>query len=680
MLVELDTSLDTKLTQPVPNDWAYWEKRAGRLISTLESQLGYKRGMSREDRASANLFAYRAAAAGLADAKGLKPLVDELNGLCVTTGRPSLLIIWMPKEGRVYVAVHDQNELDAGAAFVMLQAVDTGPGDVWLGGALTYPYIAPPCVVRTPALSAPLRHAEYATPFEERTLIVQELLHCVVGATVNVIVDSALVKLAEANPAGAAFKLMTPTMPRIMDTFTDLAIEPLTLNMSLIAAPGGVGGSLGLSYDMGTFKQHFVDEFCGKTLTDTYNAVQRGDWGGVLLAPKLTVVLDESGLTSALAGKAVEAVQAGESGEFEHEGETYIAVKAPGTAGLSRVPVGAFQLYHVDLAVEGEGRTLVRLERFYDSRTTDDSPLGQGWSLAPFALEVGQRVMAPDEMTEVALRPVLLDRRAGARLAYRLEEDTGPVAPSRDSQVVAGYDKLTSSLQPNLTARSDGGYLASFAHGFQIAFNKQGRLEWLGWDESDRVTYAHDQEGLTGIHGAGARVTLGYDQQGRLTKARSSDGRAVTYGIDEAGRLRSVAGAESGHLSCTYGADRRLATVRVNDETLAANTYDDGGRMLTHRTPHGESRFAYDDRVRCLTVTGPDGEDTQYFYDDERRLGSYGASKKNMTLLNYDVTGRVLQVCVAELVNDPSTGAKPKFTCSETVAPMPKTPEQEETE
>jgi YD repeat-containing protein len=669
VLIELNTSPEATVTKPVFNDWKYWDKRAGRLISALESVLGYEREAKEGNETGATLFAYRIAAAGLADTKKLRPLIEELNQLCITTERPSLLIIWMPREGWIYLAVHDQHELDAGAAFVMLHAVDTREPDVWLGGALTYPYVAPPCVVRTPAMPSSPRPAEWVSPFEEGTLIVQELLHCVVGVTAQVIVDSILVTLAESEPAGTVRKLLIPTVARIKNTFANFKPSQISLGFSR----GGFG--IAASFDVPRIEQSFL-RFRNNTWRPAFKAWRQGDWGGVLLAPKLTVVLDKSGLTDAMASKAVEAVRGKKSGEFEHEGETYIAVKVPGTAGLSKVSVGGFQLCHVDMTVMGKGRNVVRLERFYDSKVVADSPLGLGWSVEPFALEVGQRVPPPDGQGKVALRPVLIDWRAGARLAYRLEEGTGPIAKSRDSEAIAKYDKVTSSLQPNLTARPDGGYLASFAHGFQMAFSEAGRLEWLGWDEADRVTYVYGGKMLKEIRGAKAGIVLGYDEQGHLKTARSSDGRAVTYDVDDAGRLSSVYGSERGNLSFAYGSDSRLAAVNMGDKKLAANTYDDKGRMLTHRTPRGQSRFVYDDCISRVTVTGPENEDTQYYYDENQRLWAYGATKDKMTLLTYDVTGRVLQVGLGKLITDPSTGAKPTFTLSEVVTPLPRTAEE----
>jgi YD repeat-containing protein len=261
-------------------------------------------------------------------------------------------------------------------------------------------------------------------------------------------------------------------------------------------------------------------------------------------------------------------------------------------------------------------------------------------------------------------------------LAYRLQFNADAAAEAPGSPAIAHYAPVTSPLQPALSARADGGYLATFPHGLQIAFDQAGRLEWTGRDKTHRVTYAKTRGLVSEIQGPEARITLHYDARGHLKEARSSQGGVATYRIDEAGRLISVVGSESGNMTFAYGSDSRLATVNLGDRKLIANTYDDKGRMLTQQTPQGTWRFAYDDRNGQVTVTGHDGKDTRYYYNGQKRLYAYGTSKDNMTYLNYDISGRILQIAVAALINDPSTGARPQFKVSEVVTPLPRKPEE----
>ncbi|NIA15459.1 MAG: hypothetical protein GWP08_15455 [Nitrospiraceae bacterium] len=663
VLVELDIAPDAKISDPIVNDWAYWTASAGTLIGTLESRLGYARaGQGIVKKSGATLFAVRAVAKGLADTEGLLPLAKKLDRICETTRRSSFLVVWLRREQSVLVAVHDLREVKASTAFAMLASLESGlNSETRTFGALESPYVAPPSVLirgaasplsnaRSPELDDLLDQSDCSGP----------LLHCLRGASVQLIVDSVVRPLAEATPAGAAFVAMRPAADGVRQS---------VLN---------VGDSLKIDFGPVQFEPgrmlHGFDRWTTKLANAWYK--NPGNPGGILLEPELTVVVDKSGLAGALASKAVTAVQGKAGAEFVHEGKKYIAVKTPGTANLFWVPAGRFRLNHPDIRMKAEGHGVVQLVRYYDSSVLQASPLGPGWSVQPFSLEVSERVTVGEGKALVAVKPVLVDRRAGVRLAYRLEERQG-AAKTPSGSPVAVYRKVSSSLQPDLAVRADGGYLAKFAHGLQVALDKNGRIQWIGSDEADRVAYIFDGERLKEIRGPeNRRISLTYEKDGRLVGVKASTGKKVAYVLDDAGRLNSVTGSESGPRVFTYGTDGRLATIRraKGDEAgppTVANTYDDKGRMLTHRTPQGEWKFLYNDTIGRATVTGPDRKDVAYYYDGSQRLVAYGADKDKMTLLNYDVTGRILQVAMAEMLNDPSEGERPQFKVSKTVAPLP---------
>jgi YD repeat-containing protein len=401
---------------------------------------------------------------------------------------------------------------------------------------------------------------------------------------------------------------------------------------------------------------------------------------GILLAPDLEIVADAKGLTGKLAGQAVAAVKGDKAGgEFTFEGKQYIAAKAPGTAGLFRVRVGNFTLEQKDLSLVAAGEETCGLSRYYDSASGEKTAFGLGWSLLPYSLRIGQTEDVPNFQHKVAKQPVLVDRETGAELEYGMIpplKSTGTNEPAEP--LLPFYGKLTSSQQPDLIIGSNGTYTVRFIHGFELVFNDNGSLLSSG-TSTDRTLYRYAEGRLAAVENSAGKITIAYNAQGAPTEAKTSDGRRVDYIMDEKGRLAAVTGSESGRWEFSYGGGNRLASIKrgagqdadAKLSLIAENKYDAKGRMVMHHTPQGEWRFAYDDEVGRVVITGPDGKVTSYYYDGYQRLVAYGSAKDDMTLLNYDVSGRVLQVAKGELLNNPSGGERPRFKVLNMVTPLP---------
>jgi len=396
--------------------------------------------------------------------------------------------------------------------------------------------------------------------------------------------------------------------------------------------------------------------------------------GGILFHPELEVVPDESGLTASKAAQAVAAVKGKAGGEFRFEGQQYIAAKAPGTANLFQVTVGRFRVRHQDLSLRSSDGSTVELTRYYDSGSTEPSSLGQGWTFLPFSLRVGQTVKTGKAGAVFAKRPVLVDNERALEMAYQMEVPDGTASGAEAETELPQYRSLTSSFQPYLAARADGGYVLTYAHGLQAGFGPSGRLEWVGSSETSRVRYTFESGRLTDITRAGAKVSLNYDKSGRPSSTVGSDARRVEYVMDSSDRLTKVSGAIDGSFVFDYGPDNRLSTVQTlasGDQWVRTveNAYDSQGRMLSHRTPSGLWTFRYNDTAGFVVVTPPSGKDVSYYYDGKQQLIAYGSSAEDVTLFNYDVMGRVFQVAAGKLLNDTSTGERPRFKVTEMITP-----------
>ena len=389
--------------------------------------------------------------------------------------------------------------------------------------------------------------------------------------------------------------------------------------------------------------------------------------GGILFAPELEIVADTTGLTASRAEQAIAAVKGKAGGEFTTtNGEHFIAVKQPGSAKLFQVRAGRFHLMETDLEIVGGNGTGASLSRYYDSGDTNASELGQGWSFLPFSLRVGSTTKAGKNGIEVASKPLLIDRERGIEIAYQMFKPNDAESASTANDAMPTYVATQPGIQPFLAVTIEGGYTLTYAHGFQIGFDKNGRLEWMGRNEDERVRYTFEGNRLMRIASATSEIRLKYNANSRLTNAETVDGRNIVYQMNNDGRLAAIEIAGRPVKSFGYAYDGRLKNVEKSAEDgtnqiVVENTYDNLGRMLVHRTQAGGWSCKYDDAVGCAVTTDVSGKSTTHYYDGNSQLVASGISPKNMRLFNYDVYGRVIQVAEGELLNDPSKGERPKF-------------------
>jgi YD repeat-containing protein len=176
-------------------------------------------------------------------------------------------------------------------------------------------------------------------------------------------------------------------------------------------------------------------------------------------------------------------------------------------------------------------------------------------------------------------------------------------------------------------------------------------------------TYAYDQNRLKRVSSGALSFELMYDDAGRLTGAKGSDGQHVTYKPDPDGRIGSVVLADQKETVYGYTLKGLLSRIDGQGHLIAANEYDALGRMTSHREAVDEWRFKYDDTIGCVDTTDPTGRSVACYYDMDQHLLAYGRghSPPQVVLLNYDTTGRVIQMAEAQRTDVDATGGRPKF-------------------
>lgn len=416
--------------------------------------------------------------------------------------------------------------------------------------------------------------------------------------------------------------------------------------------------------------------------------------GGILFDPEIEVVADRSGLTSAKATQAVKAVKGKAGGEFQFEGRQFLAVKAPGTAKRVQtkqsqnikavaaekvipLEVGHFHLSQQDMSIRSSNGSDVVLNRYYDSGSKNDSPLGKGWTFLPFSLRVDETTKTGNQKRHFAKRPVLVDNEKGIEMPYQLELRRGKGgAVKMGGKDLPQFRPIATSFQPLLVARADGGYVAVFAHGLQAAFDSEGKLEWIGTSEAAGVVYVFSAGVLTEVTSKDAKIVLNYDQGGALREAIASNGQRVTYSCTIGRRLTRISNGLDGSFSFGYDNEGRVCNIeRLEDDgkriLVLANEYDARDRMLLQKTISGTWKYQYHDKIACAILTKPSGNNIFYYYGDKQQLLATGSNPDDMTLFNYDITGRICQVAKGKLLNDPSRNEKPRFKVLSVVTAHP---------
>jgi len=402
--------------------------------------------------------------------------------------------------------------------------------------------------------------------------------------------------------------------------------------------------------------------------------------GGILFSPDLEIVVDKTGATASRAEEAVAAIKGKAGVEFTTaSGEHLIAVSQPGSAKFFQVRTGQFHFTETDLESAAENGRSLRLVRFYDSGEATVSELGQGWSYLQYSLRIGSTTRFGKDGIEVASKPILIDRERGVEIPYRMVTSDDSENAATIDEKLPSYIAIQPGIQPYLTANAEGGYTLTFAHGFQIGFDKNGRLEWMGHNEMDRVHYAFDGNNLARVFSSTAEINLKYDASSHLTGAEFTGGNSINYKMNDAGQLAGIAVGDRASRSFSYGSDDRLKTIVAiagdgSKQAIVDNTYDNLGRMLTHKTPDEGWSIKYDDKVGSTVKTDDAGHSITHYYDGNSRIIASGESPKSMLLFNYDIYGRVIQVAEGELLNDPSGNERPRFRVTKILADLTTNP------
>ncbi|KJE24240.1 RHS repeat-associated core domain [Frankia torreyi] len=329
------------------------------------------------------------------------------------------------------------------------------------------------------------------------------------------------------------------------------------------------------------------DRFVG-TVKDAFVAADGGSPGGM-------VTVADSQIASGLRAAGIGALPT-----VTLTVDDPVLLGRPPDSGFAVDPVctanGNFVEQELDLPLPGRAG-VAGWRRTYNSRGHDRvGAHGPGWcSWADTALELSAELVGwrgPDGAELLVERPSAGRPTAMPRLGAMLHADGSGFRFERGPAETWWYDEAGRPVR----VRTGPSEIT---------------LEWAG---SRLVQLRHPRSDRS--------VLLEWNHTGTLiTTARASDGRAVSYCYDDDAQLVAVDGGPHGPRRYRCLGGMLVAIVDADGVTLARNSYDEAGRVLTQLAPEGRLvRFGYGEGYRTLVTDAAAGAINEYRHDAAGRL------------------------------------------------------------
>lgn len=277
---------------------------------------------------------------------------------------------------------------------------------------------------------------------------------------------------------------------------------------------------------------------------------------------------------------------------------------------------GVLRFSQTDISGAASSPSLVRYYSSFDRRR---EPLGNGWSLVPYHLELRRELVgAPGESSQPDLgdRVVLVDRATGTTQPYEIISEFAP-----------------DSAQPTLRLNMDGSLSLVGATAARVDFDARGRLRAVFDRQGKSVRYRFEGSRLLAVEGErGEAIFLEYDVAGLLAVARDGRGHRVEYVYDERGNLIQVSDAAGRRVSYEYDAAHRLVGWAWGETAGMRASYDQFGRVTEFVDAGGAAR-RFDYGQPGETIVFDDlGNATTNRYDGDGRLRGKGTATGELVM------------------------------------------------
>jgi RHS repeat-associated protein len=170
----------------------------------------------------------------------------------------------------------------------------------------------------------------------------------------------------------------------------------------------------------------------------------------------------------------------------------------------------------------------------------------------------------------------------------------------------------------------------------------QSRIDPLNNTTSFGTDTNLNQTSVTGP--AGKSVSLGYDSNGNLTSATSTDLNATkTLAYNSKNEITSVTDARGKETDYSYDSSGNLTSVVQDGTTIQTNSYNADGTLATSKDGNNhETDYTYDSNGNLTSSTDPLGKVTSYTYNSAGQPLTVTDPLNHTTTFTYNAAGQVL--------------------------------------
>jgi RHS repeat-associated protein len=298
-------------------------------------------------------------------------------------------------------------------------------------------------------------------------------------------------------------------------------------------------------------------------------------------------------------------------------------------------------MYHTerDIALKGRGGFPIVFERSYNSRDTQDGPLGFGWTHSfnqylTFGDDNHDGASNGADTDGITSAVTWVDGTAARKFIQVTGIASGVPLSSPFTAPKGSYFTTTRNGNGTYTIREKNGLTYTFEN-VPGTLGQKARLTHLEDRNGNKLTLAYSAgcgNRLCSVtDGLGRSLTFTYDGNSRILEIKDWTNRAFQYGYDSNGNLTSfknplaVAGSQNPVSYDYYTSDPKLIHAMKRYTLPRGNgmifEYYTNGKVFKHYTTAGETMtFTYNDFRRESVTVNERGHTRRFFYDANANL------------------------------------------------------------
>ena len=190
-----------------------------------------------------------------------------------------------------------------------------------------------------------------------------------------------------------------------------------------------------------------------------------------------------------------------------------------------------------------------------------------------------------------------------------------------------------------------GSYQIIEQDGTLVAFNADGRLDYIEDPNENRISATYTGEQLTQLaDSTGGFLEFRYNGNGRIFEVKDEVDRTTTYTYDATGEFIETVTDETGTTTYSYN-NGAIASIVDPEGVQIEFRYDDQGRLRSQSLNDGAETITYSyDSAGGVTLTDADGNSTRLLVNDRGQVGQITDPAGRAVQFRYDNLGNLTRI------------------------------------